>query len=72
MQKWMLLWWENRKLDRLLGQLNELKLCLELQTVLLLFGMPLKENQFVLIIFKLDVLQSFDNEITRLEYIEDR
>ncbi len=68
----MLLWWGNRKLDQLLGQQSELKLCLELPTGLLLFGMPLKANQFVLIIFKLDVLQSFDNEITKLEYIEDR
>lgn len=40
--------------------------------VLLLSGMPLRESQYVRISFNLDVLQSFDNDITNLFYIEDK
>jgi hypothetical protein len=36
------------------------------------FGMPLKENQFVTYYFILDVLQSFDTDITGLHYIESK
>jgi hypothetical protein len=37
--------------------------------VLLLFGMLFKENQYVIIWSILDVLQSFDNDVTSLFYI---
>lgn len=38
--------------------------------VRLLSGTQLKEKQYVNFIFILDVLQSFDNDITSLAYVE--
>lgn len=72
MPKWLLLWKARKKWEPLLGPLKEAKLLQELKMVASHFGMPLKENQFVTYYFILDVLQSFDTDITGLHYIESK
>lgn len=61
-----------KKLDVLHGHQKEHKLLQGMLMEALLFGMPYLENQYVNRYNIVDVLKAFDNEITRLDYIEDR